>query len=64
MSAQGDSLAQPFDDSRITAVEYHSWLKDSFPDLPEDLAEAGASGKQGIGCQRYARNRALEKSAS
>jgi thioredoxin-related protein len=44
----GDQAAAPFKDSAIKRVQYPSWFKDSFLDLPDDAAQAGDEGKQGL----------------
>lgn len=38
----------PFDDAAIVQAESPAWFKTSFLDLGQDLAEAGAAGKQGL----------------
>jgi thioredoxin-related protein len=44
----GDAATAPFDDGAIMHVQYPSWFKESFLDLPDDAAQAGADGKQGL----------------
>jgi thioredoxin-related protein len=40
--------AGDFEDSAIAHVGYPTWFKESFLDLQEDIAEAGADGKLGL----------------
>jgi thioredoxin-related protein len=44
----GDQAPAPFEDAAIKRVQYPSWFKDSFLDLPDDAAQAEADGKQGL----------------
>lgn len=40
--------ADGFDDGIIATIQYPDWFKDSFLDLPDDLATAQAAGKTGL----------------
>ncbi len=40
--------AEGFDDSLVAKIEYPGWFKDSFLNLPDDLAEGRDAGKDGL----------------
>ncbi|MBK5970322.1 MULTISPECIES: thioredoxin family protein [Thiorhodovibrio] len=48
LASLGTAQAGDFDDATVMHIDKPAWFKDSFLDLPEDIEEARAAGKQGL----------------